>query len=456
MPKIPSYESENRINVPNLPEMGTGSVNASAQAQKGIIDEVKQAEEIFTKIKDFRQVNESSALALEKLNDIHARADQDLDLNPEKYNQEIDALGQTAGKTISSGAAKAEFMAGFQRQAIASKFRIRTLFHEKELKNADAIIDYQGQQILDGYGGMDEAQRITTLTNYRKQMENAVNIGLYNKGTADLKWEQFNNKLSESDAEWGILNNPTVAMQELQKGKEGNYPDLPTEKRVDFIRSAESRIAQIENKTKEAVIVARNKKEADLIDLKMSGELTEPMVRKARDNEEISARYAETMIEALRNPRVASKTKDTVFNNIVEDILNPKKKPEDIRVALLGKSANKELSDEDFNTLYTFNQMATSKVIDEMMPQKRFMFGIKTWVKDNSLRPEATKRLFDRYMKLIAKNESPESAMTSAIKKEVLHMHPKAASYPKEGQKTIDIFGVVKKILPSGDIQDAD
>lgn len=423
MPKIPQAESQSNINVGstpriNTPEMGMGAVNASERSQKGVVNSIENAEDTLIKVRDFRQQTEANNLTFERLSEIKSRADQDIDFDSTKYETEIDKLGQEAAKTISGQLAKDEFMAGFQKQAIAAKWGIKNEFRARELKSIDASIDYQAQQIIDSYGGMNDAEKMTSVANYRKSLENGVSVGIYNKATADAKYAKFQKDVVEGKVEYDILDNPDYALGELQKGKEGEYATLPDNKRVDFIKQAETRIEKIKNQQEEAIAIAVNQREADLIDLKINGTLTEPQVKKERDQGNISAKFADAMIGALRNPRVDKKVaaqekkNNTAFNKIALDMVDITKKPGDIRNELLRKNAVGELTDNDFQVLYTFNQAITKEAIDKAMPKKTWLQRLFNNSKDKGIRQEIIADMFKQYMQRIAQGDDPGKAVS--------------------------------------------
>jgi predicted trehalose synthase len=184
--------------------MGLSAVSASKQAQDSVVKAIEAAEDTLVRVRAFRQQSEAQAYAFEKLNSIKALADQDTDFDAAKYETEIDKVGMEATRTISGRLAKDEFMAQFQRQATALKWGIKNDFRAKELQAADATIEYQGQQIIDTYGGMDDAMKMSSVANYKTQLENAVKVGLYNKGTADLKWAEFQKKVFTGQVKWDI------------------------------------------------------------------------------------------------------------------------------------------------------------------------------------------------------------------------------------------------------------
>jgi len=434
--------------------MPTGPINASQQAQEGVNRAVAEAEDTFTRIRTFRQKNEASAYVFERLNDIKSRADQDIDLDSSKYEAEIEKVGQDASKNIGGQIAREEFAADFQKQATAVKWGIKNDFRVKELKAADATIDYQGQQIIDSYGGMDEATKAISVVNYRKALENGVVLGLYNEGTAKVKYAEFQKKVIKGSVDYGILTNPEEALAELQKGDEGIYPGLDQTDRVNFIKESETRIEKLANQEKETIAIATNKRESELIDLKIAQTLTVPEVKKERGQGTISAQFADTMIRSLERPKQA-KSNSASFNKIVDFILNPENKPEDIRQELLKENAKGTLPEDEFSVLYAFNQQVNNDTLDKTLPKKNLIQALTFWTDEYAqARPEVKTRMFKLYMQKISAGQNPSSAVDEIIRQEVLNSHPQAANYPKEGKRVVDVMGTIKRIFPTGEIGD--
>lgn len=285
MPKIPSYDSNVGINAgatPRiaLPEMGLGAAKESERAQKEVVGVIEQAEDALIKVRDFRQQTEAQNYAFEKLNEIKSRADQDIDFDSTRYEAEIDSMGLEAAKTITGQLAKDEFMAGFQKQATAAKWGIKNEFRARELKSIDASIDYQGQQIVDNYGGMNEADRITSIATFRKSLENGVNIGLYNKGTANVKYAKFQKDIFKSQVKYDIYNDPATqeddseVLRQLRDTKDETYAFLDSTTRLDMIKESQQRIFQNNQTFKREVEVSQNQKNDTIIDKIANGTLT--------------------------------------------------------------------------------------------------------------------------------------------------------------------------------------
>lgn len=474
MPKIPQASSEVGIkvgNVPqmNTPEMGMGPINRSQQAQKEVINSIENAENVIIKIRDFRQQTEAQNYAFERLNEIKSRADEDTDFNSAPYETEINKVGTEAAKTITGRLAKEDFMAGFQRQATAAKWGIKNEFRAKELKSIDASIDYQAQQIINNYGGMNDAERMTNVANYRRALENGVKVGLYNKATAEAKYAVFQNKVVEGKVEYDILSNPSYALAELQQGKEGEYAALPDNKRVDFIKQAETRIEKLKNQEEEAIAIASNQRESELIDMKIAGTLTVPFVKKEREltianGVGISASFADTMIRALESPKtVKAKTDFNTYESIMADIVNPKITATEKKVKILDAYADGKLSDEDRDSLLFVGKMGQDPIFKKSIEEQNPGFWGKVWqiITNHYPGKDKTKDRVNTMSNIIkkAKQENlTEDKIPQIINEETrknrLAKYPWIVNLPQEGEVRLFPDGTKKQIYPDGRIED--
>jgi len=241
--QIPTYQSTNGIKVGNTPELNLSSVKASEKEQGNLSQAIKNVGENFAeveaargKVRDFRQTNEAQAYAFEKINSIKALADEDVDFDPTRYEEEINKVGQEAAKTITSPLAKEEFMANFQRQATTTSWGIKNLFRTRELEASKAAIEYNRQQLVNSYAGMSHAEQITAVANFKKSLIGGVKAGIYNQGTAQQIDLKFQSDVQKSVVDNDIVANPEMALIELKKGatKYGNRAD-GTEKGPGFL-----------------------------------------------------------------------------------------------------------------------------------------------------------------------------------------------------------------------------
>ena len=470
--KIPTYQNTNGIKVGNTPELNLASVKSSERAQEGLSQAIAnvgknfaEVEEARGKIRDFRQTNEADAYAFEKLNEIKALADEDIDFDPTRYEEEINKVGQEASKTISNQIAKDKFMADFQRQATTTFWGIKNLFRTRELEAAKASIEYKRQQLVNNYPGMSHAEQLVTVANFKKSLMEGVKSGIYNQGTANQIDMNLQKDLQESVVNTHIISNPETTKAELEKGKDGSYPGISEEFRAEAITKADAYDkkykAEAEAKQKELIDTNENDIVTRMIDPSKSmpteGEIV-TMLNSNNPEEKISPRFAKAAIENIRSAKKTKedKKRNPAFNKMADFITNAENKPEDLREELLRQNALGLLNQEEFNILYTFSSQTSGKNIDAENPKKSFLQTITIWSDENAgmKTSEAKARMYKDYMMRVNNGEEPALAIDAVLKKEVSILHPQIASYPKEGKKVMDISGVFKRIFPTGEIKD--
>jgi hypothetical protein len=140
------------------------------------------------------------------------------------------------------------------------------------------------------------------------------------------------------------------------------------------------------------------------------------MLNSNNPEEKISPRFAKAAIENIRSAKkYKAETNSTIFNKLAGDILDPSKKENDIRNELLAKSATGELSDVDFQTLYTFFRSATKEAVDKAMPQKTWLERLFNNGKDKGLRQETLTNMFKQYMQKVNNGDNPGKAATETF-----------------------------------------
>ena len=467
--KIPTYESSNGIKTGNTPELNLSSVNASKQAGQGLSEAIAnvgknfaEVEEARGKVRDFRQTNEAQAYAFDKLNAIKALADEDVDFDPARYEEEITKVGQEAGKTITSPLAKEEFMANFQRQATTTSWGIKNLFRTRELEAAKASIEYNRQQLVNSYAGMSHAEQITAVANFKKSLMSGVKTGIYNQATANQIDMNLQKDVQESVVNTHIIANPEITKTELEKGKDGSYPGISEEFRAESITKADAYDkkykAEAEAKQKELIDTNENNIVTRMIDPQKQkpteGEIV-TMMNSNNPEERISPRFAKAVIENIRSAKkYKPDDKGTEFESIISDMINPKKDPKETLIKIMSANTSGKISDDDFNNLSLFAQSITTKELDQALPKQKHLWGLISWGKDVNLRPVIKNQMLKYYLKQVNNNVAPEVAIKDAMKQSIILTHPQAATYSEKGQKLIDLNGSTKKIFPTYELAD--
>jgi hypothetical protein len=191
---------------------------------------------------------------------------------------------------------------------------------------------------------------------------------------------------------------------------------IPQSQFDDLSKEIEINARQISKQERFKQMVAQDNTESGLIDKYFKGELTRDEVNQLHLNKQISDGFAKTMMNNLNSlERINAKTNSKTFNKIAEDMLDSSNKPEDIRNNLLAKNAVGELSDADFQILYTFNQSITKETVDKAMPKRTWLQRLFNNGKDKGLRQEVITQMFKEYAQRISQGDDPAKAVSEII-----------------------------------------
>ena len=330
MPTIPTYTSQARLNVERLPTearapmIDAASFTQEARAMSQFGATLGEVTQLFIKAKadqEFAQAKIAGAGALEQ---IKAEASQDNDFQnfEPKYAERLKETQENILKTIRSPQAKQAFQQDFELKStydfydIMKDGRTRFIAYDKDLMKQE-IFDTR-KRIFTATTDIEKQNARNELASiFHRRMLN----GILNKPEAINLFRIEKESLDEGQAEFDMLGNPSYVLSELQKGEQGIYKNIAQDKRIDLIKSTESRVEKIKNQQEEAIAIAMNQKEAELIDLKIAGTLSEQQVRDERQAGTINAKFADSMIKSLRSPKIYKPTAlegIIKFNELIE------------------------------------------------------------------------------------------------------------------------------------------
>lgn len=369
------------------------------------------------KVKAEQEHDKAVISSSQMLAQIETEAAQDSDFNniESKYSKRINDIRENVLKGISSPLAKQSFSKDFE---LKSTYAYHDIMNGARKRFLDYDKDLMTQRVNETkesyYSATTPQEKQLARDEIASVISRRAENGVLNKAEAALLYQKEISGLDEGQAEHDILGNPVGALTELQKGQEGVYKNLTQEKRDELIKSAENRRDKVMREQEENIKKAIDLREDELIDLKIKGQLTPQMVKDERDAKKIGAKYAESMIKALENPKPKD-TKSDVFNKISKDILENIKTKDEIRTDLLIENARATLSEEDFNILNTFTNNINKETIDKAMPKRNWFQRLMNSSETAQLRVEKQTQMFKEYMDKVNTGESPEKAATDII-----------------------------------------
>lgn len=459
MPLLPTYDSkldtiQPKANtaVTTQPFQGGGEESKVGAKATG---ELADTMDKFIEIKDTMEytkvtANAEVAIAKQKL----AAAQ---DPNPDNAQFHIDEL-QKIKKDATKGFTN-KFTAQKVGMELDHKIEVGSLeiggeFFKKKLfankVNLDTTIDTMLQEKISTTDPNRKAeidQKILALvqTNYA--------AGLITKGEAD----NYIDTARTMSVKYDIYNDQSTTEKESQVLKDLNskdkYPDLTAKERLELKGEAQRRIFQNNQSYKKQI---DNNEDA------ITARFADPSKPKPSEDEivdlmnadQLTPKFARATIENIKSMKEKKENTSAEFAKIVDYIVTPGNKPEDIRIEIMRQEAMGNIDRDEFNMLYTFNQNASNKEIDKASPQKNFIQTLTFWSDENAgmKTTESKSRMFKDYMMQVNEGIDPEVAVKAAIKREIIKLHPQAATYPEEGQLVYDIMGNIKLIKPDGQI----
>lgn len=448
MGKIPRYNAE------GSPKAGQIVAEGLAKAGQALFD----IGEKFQKVRQEEEIGRATVQATQNLNDIETEAIQDTEVIgwDEKYDKKLTELRGNISKGFRDREAQAEFLRRFDIDLVNQQQKIKQYGYKKLVDQRLTTLSEESSQLQDIYLKEENPSlKQQHLSKIAFLFNTAAKDGVMSAKDASENFIKIKEELPEQQAKADILQDPSFALGQLQKGNQGVYKDLASDKRSSLIKEAETRLEKVQKQEEERVAIAQNEGEAELIDLRSAGTLTEKVVNQYEAMGKSSPKFAETMRQNLRSPKIiGAKTHDAAFKKIVEDMIDPAKNPKDIRIDILKNETSGNLSKDSSNALTVFNQNMTKETIDTTLPKQKHLWGLIQWGTDSNLRPEAKSRMLLNYIQMVNTGEEPTIALKKAIRKETLLNHPQAAGYSEKGKKIMDISGVFKKIFPTGDIED--
>jgi len=235
----------------------------------------------------------------------------------------------------------------------------------------------------------------------------------YDENTAQVKNGEVATKIAKSAVISTLNTNGLLPAQRLLNDVKDRIPKSAFD---DLSKQIEIDAKQTTERARFQAMVAQDQTESGLIDKYFKGELSRDEVKQLHFNNKISDGFAKTMINNLNSlERINAKTNSKTFNKIAEDILDSSNKPEDIRNNLLAKNAVGELSDADFQILYTFNQSITKETVDKAMPKRTWLQRLFNNGKDKGLRQEVITQMFKEYAQRISQGDDPAKAVSEII-----------------------------------------
>jgi hypothetical protein len=454
MPVLPTYQSKQNIIQPKVSNApAVGQQGGAEDLYKGTETILKGTEDIGTKWQtavdtmDYTKAkaNYETAIATVKSNAVND-PNPDNQLAHQKQLQDItkDFGNQFHNKELANKAKfELDHNIAIANMEIGNEFKKKQLFANKI--NIGTTIDNLVQSKINTTNPAlkaDADQQIFALVNAH-QASGTITPAEAEKYLKDSKIIEVKYEIARDNSTTEKASDLLKALKDTKQ-----YPDLTPTERLSLIEESQKRIFQNNQSYKKQVDNNEDAVTATLAD-KNKPQPSEQQIIAMMDSEQITPKFAKATIENLKSIKEKKENRSEYFDKASRKIITPgDTKPEDIRIGLLNANAAGDLSNEEFALLYTFNQEANNKSIDDDSPHKSFARSIIDWSDSNagSKTIESRSRMFKDYMTQVNSGTEPETAVKNAKIAEIIRLHPAVATYPEEGQLVYDIWGNIKLI----------
>lgn len=330
MPRIPKYSSQLPLKTGTLtkessaPRISASVAGIEGRAVAGMGKVIAAVGEKMDAIQAKSQLARANTEAYNAFGQIEQEASQDTNSQgfKERYNTRLKEIKQQISKTITNPRTKNQFSLEYDRDILDTQFRLNKRYNTLIVDEAGASFVQEKEALSEKYyRATTPTEKQLVIDRMGERYNDMFKMGVMTKAGAAEEYKTWKEGLLEGQVDWDILNDPVFTLGELQKGKFGVYKGLALPQRASFIEKAKTRIEKLNKQETEAVAVAMNQRESEFIDMKVAGTLNEQMVLNERAIGQISAKFADSMLNNLRSPRKyepSSLDKVMKFNELVE------------------------------------------------------------------------------------------------------------------------------------------
>jgi len=431
MPQLPRYDSQGKLYGDQPEAIQTGATKNLEAVGKtlGVMEDVavkwKNAMDTMQSTVVKATMEESMALRM-------AEAAKDTDINGEdRMIKQLEQDKETAMKGVKDPLLQKKLGFEIDHANNLAAIKLRNIYGKKKIAVGEEAayrrIDTQVNNIV--YAENDE-QRLAAKQQIEAIVDEQIAGGIFALGDKDK-----------------IVNKAVKDAEEIIK-------DKAALKRVQDKQILEAQKLAVNENEKNYVRMKINGKD------KLGGDVTREdllsMVKKDMDAGLVSPEFADSYIKSLKSPKaVRAKGVDKNFSEIMEKINKGIVSFDRIRTDILNRRSSGALSEEDEENLTTYLELLDQKGIEDFakFETRNAWFGLggPIYIEDDKLREASRRRMSIDFIDKLKNGIDPQTAVLEATRKETLSLQPSAVNYP-EGMEVMTSKGVLKKIMPNGDI----
>ena len=469
MPQIPTYQSKEQLTTQPPSER----VNAEAFGQAGQnLENLGSTLENITgdwkKLRDVRQTTAAETRAAKRLNEIKLQVEQDPDIDNagKKAEEEISKVGEETTNMIADPLIKAQYKSTFSIHSGTMLLKINEALMRKQIDSAKATLFEATDTDREAYfGSMNLKEKDLIKQRMKDRIDTFANAGIIDREAAYKYWEATSKEMDVGQVRTDMMGDASFVLKELQKGKEGLYPDIDTTTRIELLKEADNMEKKQAKEYRMNYVIAQDKNEAKYLDLAWQKKLSLDQLTEAMTTGQISTSFAMKLKRNIESPKsVGARTNPLVYDSLMAEILNPKIKASKIREDIMEANSRGDLSEADRRRLiYTKQGNNQSSIAVDVMSEQNPSGWSVAWGMINNFfqrdpnlankKVDLMNKTIDRVQKDGINSQDIPKIVNQIIAQDNIESNPSLGNIPTGGQVRVDAYGNKARVYPDGRIE---
>lgn len=338
MARVPTYESQESLNPTPIDPRAAASLGNSVVDLSAGLDSVGQ---LIQKVDDRRQTYkaETSLAKAHQSNYQMVATDPDIDSLDHRLEDRTNQDIQNAAQSIQSPEARNNFVAKAQLDSERRNAPLyRTIMARKSADVKQSLVQANDADVLEYQGTLDPDERNLIKQKIIDRSNQAIADGHINPQWGKAHIDSILKAADHNTIKDDIANNPTVAYEHLQKGKDGLYPELSPADRKMYSDRALKQIQREGSDNKLIYNIAQNHAESQLIDKMAQNNLTQSDINNAMTlgikGIRPRSEFAKSAAQAINDPFPTESVSDK-YNTLINQIQDPDMDPITLKMNVL-------------------------------------------------------------------------------------------------------------------------
>lgn len=485
MVKVPVWDSQSNL---RPTPMDPGEASALGKDVVDVSKGIEGLADTLQKLDNRRQTlkAETSLAQAHRQNYQMAATDPDIDNLEEKINNKSDQDIESAAKLIQSPEARNEFTAKASLDVERRNLPAYNLITKRKSQDFKTSLVNANDEDLKTYQEIeDPRERQIMKQQIVDRTAQAVKDGHVNADWARLHVDTAIKHADINQVNNDIALNAESALEHLQKGKDGLYPDISDKFRKEAVDKATKAIAKQGQENNHIFEIAQNQTENQLIDMMGKGALTQDVINdsviKGINGIRPRPEFVKAATEALQDPFPTDPVPDK-YNKLVNDVTDPDSDPIETKLKVLNTRGvtpqqkahllNTAMREDPQEGRQSINHLiqdgiqknkqeimeASNRVKKEQEDRKSFLRGVTGMFRDHAKDDQHLADLQQDYFNKVQKSKDQDEMMALAndvLNKDRVRLNPKVfTDCPKDGSICMDAKGNKAKVFPGGRIEE--